>query len=299
MNAIVPTSGASALVPRSMQDAMELAKMMAQTGFLPRELQSPGGALFVMEQAMRWNMSPFAVAMETSFIQGKPMFSGKIVAAATTSMGAINGRLAYAYTGSGDDRTITVSATLRGETEPREISVRLRDARTPNKVWTTQPDQQLAYHGARVWARRHAPEVMLGVYSPEEMDETPPLPPARGPVIDAAADLVPPTQRPAPPWAGMEWPVCGRRGDCIDMGDADAWHAEVQKRIAHIQTLTTLDDAMKQRTLRQIAEANREAWEDLRDRGYGSAVEEAESVLRAALGEPSDDFPGTVSAGGE
>jgi hypothetical protein len=36
----------------------------------------------------------------------------------------------------------------------------------------------LAYFGARVWARRHAPELMLGVYSPEEFDEPPPLSPA-------------------------------------------------------------------------------------------------------------------------
>jgi hypothetical protein len=36
----------------------------------------------VIEAAMRWGMSPFAVAQETSVIQGKLMFSGKLVAAA-------------------------------------------------------------------------------------------------------------------------------------------------------------------------------------------------------------------------
>jgi hypothetical protein len=129
--------------------------------------------MFVIEQAMRWNMSPFAVAMETSFIQSKPMFSGKVVAAAVTSSGAITGRLAYTYDGAGDDRRITVMGVLRGESEPRSVTVALRDARTNNRVWQSQPDQQLAYHGARVWARRHAPEVMLGVASPDEFDETP------------------------------------------------------------------------------------------------------------------------------
>ena len=51
--------------------------------------------------------------------------------------------------------------------------VRLGDVRTGAKVWTTQPDQQLMYHGTRVWARRHMPELMLGVWSPEEFDEAP------------------------------------------------------------------------------------------------------------------------------
>jgi hypothetical protein len=190
MSLTTQSTGASALVPRDMREAMELAKMMASTGFLARELQNPGGAMFVMEQAMRWSMSPFAVAMETSFIQGKPMFSGKIVAAAVVSSGAITGRLAYAYDGQGDNRTITVSGTVRGEAEPRTVTVRLADARTQNKVWASQPDQQLAYHGARVWARRHTPEVMLGVYSEDEFEPATPMQPARGPVVDAAAAYV-------------------------------------------------------------------------------------------------------------
>jgi hypothetical protein len=190
MSLTTQSTGASALVPRDMREAMELAKMMASTGFLARELQNPGGAMFVMEQAMRWSMSPFAVAMETSFIQGKPMFSGKIVAAAVVSSGAVAGRLAYTYEGLGDNRTITVSGTVRGETEPRTVTVRLADAKTANKVWNTQPDQQLAYHGARVWARRHTPEVMLGVYSEEEFEPATPMQPARGPTVDAAAAYV-------------------------------------------------------------------------------------------------------------
>lgn len=180
MNALQPMTAAPshhgagfALVPANMREAMDLANVMAKAGFLARELQTPGGAMFVIEQAMRWNMSPFAVAMETSFIQGKPMFSGKIVAAATVSTGAVAGRLTYTYDGDGENRRVTVTGTLRGEAEPRSISVVVKDARTNNRVWNTQPDQQLAYHGARVWARRHAPEVMLGVWSPEEFDETP------------------------------------------------------------------------------------------------------------------------------
>ena len=204
MSLTTQSTGASALVPRDMREAMELAKMMASTGFLARELQNPGGAMFVMEQAMRWSMSPFAVAMETAFIQGRPMFSGKIVAAAVVSSGAITGRLAYAYEGQGDNRTITVSGTVRGEAEPRTVTVRLADAKTANKVWTSQPDQQLAYHGARVWARRHTPEVMLGVYSEEEFEPPTPMPPARGPTVDAAAAYV---RQPAPVQAEDSTPL--------------------------------------------------------------------------------------------
>lgn len=201
LNALTPyTPASNVLVPRTMQDAMEMARMMATTGFLPREIQSAGGAMFVMEQAMRWNMSPFAVATEVSFVSGKPMFSGKIVAAAVQSSGILSGRLRYDYDGEGDNRAVTVSGTLRGEDEVRTVRVRLGDAKTNNAHWKGQPDQMLSYHGARVWARRHAPEVMLGVYSPEEMQEAPQEPRH----VQAEPVHVPPATRPTLPGGLLE-----------------------------------------------------------------------------------------------
>lgn len=238
MNALTPIShGSAALVPRSMSEAMQLADMMAKTGFLARELQTPGGALFVVEQAMRWNMSPFAVAMETSFIQGKPMFSGKIVAAAVVSMGATAGRLSYDYSGKGDDRTVIVRGTVRGESEPREVTVRVGDAKTNNKVWNTQPDQQLAYHGARVWARRHTPEVMLGVYSPEEFDESSatPLPPASGPTIQGRAE-------PAP--MPVDLVALNSRAEQVTFPSAESWLRYCRKALDMLESVEAVREWM-------------------------------------------------------
>lgn len=173
MNAIA-TTGGNSLVPRDMNGAMQLATMMSQGKLVPSHLQkSPGDCLMVIEQAMRWNMSPFAVAQCTSVIQGKLMFEGKLVAAAVQSSGILSGRLAYAFSGEGDKREVMVSGVLAGEAEPRTLSVAFKDARTTNQMWTKQPDQQLIYFGTRAWARRHTPEVMLGVYSPEEIDAAP------------------------------------------------------------------------------------------------------------------------------
>lgn len=230
MNALTttrPGGGALALLPTNMRDAMEIAAMMAKAGFFPKELQSPGSCLFVVEQAMRWNMSPYAVATEMSFPQGKPMFSGKLVAAAIQSSGAIHGRLHYAYSGEGNDRSVTVTATLRGEAEPVSVTVRLADARTNNQHWTKSPDQMLAYHGARVWARRYAPEVMLGVYAPEEFD-TPPSEPREVP------NTAPPEPvRQAPPAEDM-LPVLAPDGTLKHV-PAGKWLAAVGRALALLE----------------------------------------------------------------
>jgi hypothetical protein len=157
------------LMPQNMDDAVRLAKLMAAARALPEHLQGDIGTCFmIVEQAMRWRMSPFAVAQCTSSIKGKLMYEGKLVAAAVETSGVIEGHLDYQFTGEGDNRTVTVSAKRRGENAPRIIPIKLADVRTGNEWWKKQPDQQLVYSGARAWARRWTPAVMLGVYSPEE-----------------------------------------------------------------------------------------------------------------------------------
>jgi hypothetical protein len=169
-----------------MESAIQLAEMMARGKLVPTHLHnSPGDCLMVIEASMRWQMSPFAVAQCTSVIQGKLMFEGKLVAAALNASGILSSRLDYDFSGEGAQRAVTVRGTLRGETKAREVTVFLADAKTTNSMWTKQPDQQLVYAGTRVWARRHAPEVMLGVYAPEEFDRAEPF---NGPTLEATPE---------------------------------------------------------------------------------------------------------------
>lgn len=37
-------------------------------------------------------------------------------------------------------------------------------------LWKTDPDQQLAYYTGRSWARRYAPEMLLGIYDVDELE---------------------------------------------------------------------------------------------------------------------------------
>ena len=237
------TTGGNALVPQSMDQAVKLAEMMSRAKMVPGHLQGhPGDCLMVIEQAGRWGMSPFAVAQCTSVIQGKLMYEGKLVAAALHTSGALKTRLEYTYAGEGADRVVTVSAVLSGEDKPRTVPVRLADAKTTNKVWTTQPDQQLAYAGARVWARRYCPEVMLGVYAPEEME---------GKTFEGVAEVVrnPPPARtieaspaPKPPPTPEEW-----ARDLVATFDAADTYEKVQALVGDFDIADNMARAEKAR----------------------------------------------------
>ncbi|HXJ28275.1 MAG TPA: recombinase RecT, partial [Streptosporangiaceae bacterium] len=174
-------------MPTNMEGAMRLAEMMARGKLVPTHLQgSAGDCLMVIEQAVRWGMSPFAVAQCTSVVRGgKLMFEGKLVAAAVHTSGILIGRLSYEFSGSGADRKVVASGLMRGEEAPRTVEVSLAAAKTENEHWKKSPDQMLTYHAARVWARRHAPEVMLGVYSPEEFEPQAPRDNFAGTTIEA------------------------------------------------------------------------------------------------------------------
>ena len=199
--AVYQPPSAPSLTPRNMSEAMEMAVMMAKARFIPEFLQgSPSDCLMVIEQSMRWGMSPFAVAPCTSLVRGKLMFEGKLVAAVVNTSPLLAGDLDYEFSGTGNDRSIKVTGKLK-DGRVRDVTVKLADILTYEKdgnlkgMWKKQPDQQLVYGGARVWARRWTPQLMLGVYAPEEFDDAPP--PMR--------DVTPP--REAAPKAPEDWPA--------------------------------------------------------------------------------------------
>lgn len=204
MNAIVPAVSRSVsnpvgFMPTTLGDAMRLAEVMSAGKLCPKHMQGDVAACFmVIEQAARWRMSPFAVAAGTSSIGGRLMYEGKLVAAAVMGSGILQTRLRYDFDGQGEDRSCTASAILHGETEPRIMQVVFRNVKTTNEFWKKQPDMQLSYSAARNWARMHTPEVILGVYSPEEF-QNPAAETvyAAGPTIDITPERQP-AARPAP-----------------------------------------------------------------------------------------------------
>jgi hypothetical protein len=164
----------NALVPTSMSEAMELADIMSKANLLPDHLRGkPGDCLLVVMQAQRWNMDPVSVAQCTSVVRGKLCYEGKLVSAALRSMGAIQDELDFEYSGAGQRRKIVVTGTLRSG-KIRSIDGTVEQWATSNDNWKKSPDDMLAYRGTRQWARRWAPAAMLGVYTPDEMEDPEP-----------------------------------------------------------------------------------------------------------------------------
>jgi hypothetical protein len=172
--------------PQIMGQIQKFAEVMA-TGrsTVPKHLQgSMGDCMAVTMQAAQWGMNPFAVAQKTHLVNGTLGYEAQLVNAVISSSRAIQGRFKYEYGGdwlneSKKDAWVRTGAILAGENEITwGEPVYLHTITTRNSpLWKTNPKQQAAYLAVKYWARMYCPDVILGVYTPDELHDR--IPPER------------------------------------------------------------------------------------------------------------------------
>lgn len=157
---------------RSMAEVMEMSKLMAiAQQAIPNHLRgNPGLCLGIVMQAIAWEMEPFAVARKSYVVNDNLAYESQLIHAVIEARAPLRKRLRCSYTGDGADRQCIVSGVFVGEDEPHEYTTpKLKDIPIKNSpLWKWDVDQQLFYFGSRAWARKWCPDVLLGVYSPDE-----------------------------------------------------------------------------------------------------------------------------------
>lgn len=196
---------------RAMDRLERTANLMASNRCsIPQHLRGSVGDCFaVAMQAAQWGMNPFAVAQKTHLVNGTLGYEAQLVASVINNSGLIQDRFNFEWFGPWEkivgkfkeveSRTkkddngnakkfivpawrqedeqglgVKVWATVKGESAPRELTLLMTQARTRNStLWTEDPKQQIAYLAQKRWARLYAPDVILGVYTPDELVESP------------------------------------------------------------------------------------------------------------------------------
>jgi hypothetical protein len=207
----------------SLGQAFEVAKLMSQSSFaVPPHCRDQHGVCFgILIQALAWELEPYAVANK-SYVTGegdkaKLAYESQLIHAVIELRAPIKERLSFEIIGTGDDRQCRVWTTFKGESAPKSFtSEPLREfTKTVTKqgrngpyqvgpkspLWFTKPEVQLFYNASRDWARIYCPDVILGIYTPDELEEAaeaeasrqleppPATRPARPPRPDAMASL--------------------------------------------------------------------------------------------------------------
>lgn len=235
--------------PAVMQTALQIAEFMAGGKIsTPKHLRgNKGDCLAVTMQALRWGFDPTAVAAKTHNINDQLGYEGQLIIAAINTSGRLKAgeTLDFEWFGpwerivgrfktieskkkmddDGNPKKYIVpawdpkdeegcgvrcSATLRGQSKPRVMELLMTQCRTRNStLWTEDPKQQIGYLVGRRWGRLYTPEVILGVYTRDELEDRDDAPPPKhmGP-----AEVV--TERPSrlPEKRLAEWRAAAAKG---------------------------------------------------------------------------------------
>lgn len=215
--------------PQMLDSLIRMADLMATGAVsIPDHLKGKkGDCLAVSMQAAQWGMNPFAVAQKTHVVSGRLGYEAQLVSAVVNSSTLLQRRLQLEYFGPwekivgkfkeiesktkkddhGHPKKFMVPAwkledeagigvrckgLLRGEQEPRTLELVMMQARTRNStLWAEDPKQQLAYLAQKRWARLYAADVLLGVYTPDELEEfEPPKDMGQAQIVEVPPELV-------------------------------------------------------------------------------------------------------------
>lgn len=181
----------------------QIAKIMAgANGFTPPHLINMQEACFaVVTRAITWKLDPFSVAQSTYQTPGgKVGYEGKLVQAILENSGYLEGGVKFTLLGDWDrirgkwlkkssergkefavqnwkdeDENglgVVVSAQVKGEKEPRELTVWLRECFPRNStLWALRPSQQICYTAVRAFANVAAPGLFMGVPFTSDIEE--------------------------------------------------------------------------------------------------------------------------------
>ncbi len=158
-----------------MDRMMKIADVMSQgISTVPKHLQGkPSDCLAIVMQAARWGMDPYVVGQKTHVINGTLGYEAQLVSAVLTATGAIWGRFHYEYRGEKDLMECRVGAVISGEKDitwnewlcVSEVTIK------NSPLWKSNPKQQIGYLQVKYWARAYTPWAILGVYTPDELEE--------------------------------------------------------------------------------------------------------------------------------
>jgi hypothetical protein len=176
---------ALAIVPRSMPEVQSLAEVLAKSTLMPDALRNKAPDVVVQILAgQELGLSPMASIRGVHIVQGKPILS------ADTMVGLVlaSGVCEYFAQIEASATSVTFETKRKGSPVPQRCTWTMEDAKRAavngKDNWKTFPRQMLSARARAELARSVYPDVLAGVYVPEEQVDVRVLAP-HTPVNDA------------------------------------------------------------------------------------------------------------------
>lgn len=159
----------------------ETANMLAKSTIVPITYQNrPENCFIALDMSSRMGVSFMMVMQNLYIIQGKPSWSGQAIASLVRSSPQFSEvTLHYVGEENTDSWGAYVTAirnatgkTVKGGTVTIKIAKAEGWMQKTGSKWKTIPEIMLAYRAYAWFGRVHAPELMMGLQSSEEIEDT-------------------------------------------------------------------------------------------------------------------------------
>ena len=162
----------------TMKDRWNIANTLAESNLLPKQFQNNTANVFVaLELAdqlstMIGSMSSFSIMSNLYVVHGTVGFSSKFMIALANECGKFDVPLDWEIEGKGDGLLVTCYSYRKGKKLQYSVSYEMarREGWTKNPKYQSMPELMLRYRSASAFVRFFAPEVLMGMYSSEELE---------------------------------------------------------------------------------------------------------------------------------
>lgn len=171
------------------------AKALSVSSLVPDAYKNNvANCVVAVQVAYQTRINPMVVMQNLHVIKGKPSWSSTFIIAAINACGRFS-PLRFEVTGTAKDKTLACHAwaydlryndRIDGPTVTWEMAEKEGWAGKGGSKWQTMPELMIRYRAAAFFGRLHAPEMLMGMHSPEEVED---YAPADNSAASLAADF--------------------------------------------------------------------------------------------------------------
>lgn len=177
------------------EHAYRVANMLSQSSMVPKHFQGqPSNCLIALNMAGKFNLDPLMVMLKMPIVKDKPTMEGQLVIALVNAQMPFDTKLKFEIVDSDKLEDVKCTCWAMDGGERIEYSLSVKEATAigqagTNANWKNKGSAKLMlmYRTATYLVRTHAPEVLLGLYTTDEMQDM-------GKMIDAtpssAAEII-------------------------------------------------------------------------------------------------------------
>ena len=173
--------------PKTLAQLYRLARMYAESGYVPDHYKGnvPNTAIAI-QMALRCHVEIMTFLQASYIVHGKPGIEGKLVTAILNASPAIEGRVDFEYKRE-NGKIVSCRAYAFDAKTTKELSQEVtwdmvvaegwdkdksgKNGHVQISKWKTLPDLMFAYRSATFLGRVHFPDVLMGMYTVEELDD--------------------------------------------------------------------------------------------------------------------------------